>query len=38
MKKYVFNSLNLEIINQIVELEIKELNNLLSDKNIHKYK
>ena len=34
-EKIVFNSLNLEIINQIVELEIKELNNLLSDKNIH---
>ena len=34
-EKIVFNSLNLEGINQIVELEIKELNNLLSDKNIH---
>ena len=34
-EKIVFNSLNLEVINQIVELEIKELNNLLSDKNIH---
>ena len=34
-EKIVFNPLSLNIINQIVELEIKELNILLSEKNIH---